>query len=69
MFGVEGLENYDYHRDAKQLSEKLFNHAEDLLGDGPIRENYNPLTGEDLHTKNFSWSAAAFYTLYQDELR
>lgn len=69
MFGVEGLENYGYHRDAKQLSAKLFNHAEGLLGDGPIRENYNPLTGEGLHTKNFSWSAAAFYTLYQDELR
>lgn len=68
LFGVEGLKNYGYQRDAKQLVANLFNHAEGLLDDGPIRENYNPLTGEGLHTKNFSWSAAAFYTLYQDTL-
>lgn len=39
-----------------------------MLSNGPIRENYNPLTGEGLHTKNFSWSASAFYLLYQDTL-
>lgn len=68
LFGIEGLKNYGYQRGAKQLATNLFNHAEGLLGDGSIRENYNPLTGEGLHTKNFSWSAAAFYTLYQDTL-
>ena len=58
----------DSHEEAKDMVLKMFVNAEGLLSDGPIRENYNPLTGEGLHTKNFSWSAAAFYLLYQNVL-
>lgn len=68
LYGVEALQNYGYTGDATQMAYSLFDYAEGVLGDGPIRENYNPLTGEGLHTKNFSWSASAYYLLYQDAL-
>ena len=68
MFGVEALINYGHEAEARELAFKMFDHAEGLLGDGPIRENYNPETGEGLHTKNFSWSAASFYLLYRNAL-
>ena len=68
MFGAEAMQNYGYHEEAQEMVLKMFVNAEGLLSDGPIRENYNPLTGEGLHTKNFSWSAAAFYLLYQNVL-
>lgn len=64
LYGVEGLQNYGYEREAKAMTEKSFKNAEGLMGDGPIRENYNPETGEGLHTKNFSWSASSYYTLF-----
>ena len=68
LYGVEALQNYGYDNDAKEMTEKLFNHAEGLMGEGPIHENYDPLTGKGLSTKNFSWSAAAYYLLYKDTL-
>ena len=68
LFGIEGLQNYGYYNEAKQLSTKLIRHAEGLMGEKAIRENYNPLNGDGLHATNFSWSAAAFYTLYKDYL-
>lgn len=68
MFGIEGMKNYGYDEEAVELVEKMFLNAEGLMGDGPIRENYNPITGEGLHTKNFSWSAASFYLLYENVL-
>ncbi len=68
LYGVEALQNYGYTEKAQEMAYSLFDYTEGLLGSGPIRENYNPLTGEGLHTKNFSWSASAFYLLYQDTL-
>lgn len=68
MYGVEALQNYGYVEEARTMAYKLFDNAEGLLGDGPIRENYNPLTGAGLHTKNFSWSASAYYSLYRNTL-
>lgn len=68
MYGVEALQNYGYVNEAREMAYKLFDNAEGLLGDGPIRENYNPLTGKGLHTKNFSWSASAYYSLYRNIL-
>lgn len=65
LFGVKGLENYGYYWEASLLAHKLLNHAEGLSGHLPIRENYNPLNGNGLNATNFSWSAAAFYSLYQ----
>ncbi|MFR8980443.1 alpha-glucosidase [Catenibacterium sp.] len=68
LYGVEALQNYGYNEDAKRMAYKLFDNAKGLLGDGPIHENYNPETGDGLHTKNFSWSASAYYLLYQNTL-
>lgn len=68
LYGVEALQNYGYTEEAREMAYSLFDNTEGLLGDGAIRENYNPVTGEGLHTKNFSWSASAFYLLYQDTL-
>lgn len=68
LYGVEALQNYGYYDDALTLSHKLFDNAEGLIADGPIRENYNPETGAGLHTKNFSWSASAYYLMYKNTL-
>jgi len=68
LYGVEAMQNYGYIDEAREMALKLFDHSKGLLDDGPIHENYNPETGEGLHTKNFSWSASAFYLLYQNTL-
>ena len=68
LYGVEALQNYGYTEEAREMAYSLFDNTEGLLGNGAIRENYNPVTGEGLHTKNFSWSASAFYLLYQNTL-
>ena len=64
-FGIVGLNNYGYNKEAQELTIKLFEHSEGLLEDGAIRENYNPETGEGLHCSNFSWSASVYYLLYK----
>lgn len=57
-FGIKGLRNYGYNKQADKLLNKLLHHAKGLLGNASIRENYNPLNGSGLNSKNFSWSAA-----------
>lgn len=68
MFAVEALHNYGYHEEAEAAAYKLFDNAEGLLTDGTIRENYNPETGGGLNATNFSWSSAAFYSLFINTL-
>lgn len=68
LFGVEALQNYGFDTEATEMTKKLFNHAEGLMGNGPIHENYNPLNGKGISTKNFSWSAAAYYLMYKNTL-
>lgn len=65
-FGIRGLENYGYNQEATELKNKLFNNAEGLLANGPIRENYHPITGEGLNAKHFSWSAAHLLMLIRE---
>ncbi|HDY7524052.1 TPA: alpha-glucosidase [Vibrio vulnificus] len=65
-FGLKGMERYGYRQDAVAMASAFFNHADGLVQDGPIRENYNPLTGEQQGAPNFSWSAAHLYMLYND---
>ena len=57
-FGITGLRNYGYHKEADFLLEKFIDNAQGLATDGPIHENYNPLTGEALNSPNFGWSSA-----------
>lgn len=67
-FGVKGLRNYGFEKDANKATIKILEGAEGLLGKGKsIRENYHPLTGEGLHAQNFSWSAAHVIMLLMNE--
>lgn len=66
-FGLVGMSHYGYCKQAQQLSEKLLNHANGLLSNAPIRENYNPLNGEQQGAPNFSWSAAHLLLIAQKQ--
>ncbi|AIF42982.1 trehalase family glycosidase [Virgibacillus sp. SK37] len=68
LFGIEALQNYGFDKEAMEQTKKLFNHAEGLMGNAPIHENYNPLNGKGISTKNFSWSAATYYLLYKNSI-
>lgn len=57
-FGVQGLRRYGFNEEADMLVQKYIDNAKGLVGDAPIYENYNPLTGEGLNAPNFGWSAA-----------
>ncbi|MEZ9604896.1 alpha-glucosidase [Vibrio sp. 10N.222.55.A3] len=65
-FGLKGMDSYGYRDDAIEMAGAFFDHADGLVQDGPIRENYNPLNGEQQGAPNFSWSAAHLYMLYND---
>lgn len=62
-FALAGLQRYGYRRDAASLADRLRGSAAGLLGDAPIAENYDPLTGAALNSSNFSWSAALLLEL------
>ena len=67
-FGVKGLRNYGFNKEADKATIQILEGAEDLLGKGKsIRENYHPLTGKGLHAQNFSWSAAHVIMLLMNE--
>lgn len=68
-FGLKGMERYGYRDEALKLADTFFSHAKGLTADGPIQENYNPLTGAQQGAPNFSWSAAHLYMLYNDFLK
>ena len=57
-FGIRGLRNYGYDKEANELTLKILNNCQGLLGDQPVHENYNPLTGEALNAPHFGWSSA-----------
>lgn len=65
-FGLKGMDRYGYRDDAIEMATAFFSNADGLVQDGPIRENYNPLTGAQQGAPNFSWSAAHLYMLYND---
>lgn len=58
-FAINGLRKYGYRMEADVLMTKLFRNCEGWLDpNGPIRENYHPLSGKGLNAEHFSWSAA-----------
>ena len=65
-FGLKGMDKYGYKEDAVKMARSFFDNADGLIQDDPIRENYNPLTGEQQGAPNFSWSAAHLYMLYNN---
>lgn len=68
-FGLKGMARYGYRAEALKLADTFFQHAKGLTAEGPIQENYNPLTGAQQGAPNFSWSAAHLYMLYNDFLK
>ena len=67
-FGVQGLRNYGFNKEANRVTIQIIEGANGILGKGEsIRENYHPLTGEGLHAQNFSWSAAHIIMLLLEE--
>ncbi|MBT1445044.1 cell wall anchor protein [Shewanella sp. JM162201] len=64
-FALEGMENYGGATQIRPLVLRLFQQGQGIIGDGPIRENYQPLTGEGLHATNFSWSASVLLLAHQ----
>jgi len=66
-FGVKSLRNYGYQTEADAATIQILKGPEGLLEKGKsIRENYHPITGEGLHAKNFSWSAAHIIMLLME---
>lgn len=64
-FAIMGMRNYGFTRNARRFTERTFDKIEGFVkSDKPIRENYNPLTGEGLEANNFSWSAAHLLLLW-----
>lgn len=58
-FGIKGLRNYGFDKEADNATIRIIEGAQGLLEEGEaIRENYHPLSGEGREAKNFSWSAA-----------
>ena len=67
-FGVQALERYGFIDEAEEFTRQLFDRPEGLKNaQGPIRENYDPVTGEGLRVNHFSWSAAHLLMLYWGE--
>ena len=65
-FGIKGLRQYGYDKEADELTVKLFENLGGLLNDVPINENYNPLTGEPINAPGFSWSSSMLMLLHRD---
>jgi len=58
-FGIKGLRNYGFIKEADLATQQLLKGTEGVLEKGSsIRENYHPITGKGLNAENFSWSAA-----------
>ena len=57
-FGIRGLRNYGYDKEANELTLKILNNCQGWWADQPVHENYNPLTGETLNAPHFGWSSA-----------
>ena len=67
-FAINALKNYGFEEDAERFTLQLLNRLEGLKDDdGPIRENYNPLTGEGYESAHFSWSAAHLLLLMTED--
>jgi putative isomerase len=66
-FGVEALRRYGYGQQADDMARRLVLNAKGLIGQAPMYENYDPLTGHGYQSANFSWSAASYLLLLQDK--
>ncbi|WP_030891558.1 MGH1-like glycoside hydrolase domain-containing protein [Streptomyces sp. NRRL S-1868] len=59
---IEGLRRYGYGRDADALTSRLLD-AAGTQDRNPLRENYDPRSGDGLNARNFSWTASLLLPL------
>jgi putative isomerase len=62
-FAVVALRRYGYGREAEEMARRLVSNAEGVTGTSTFREVYDPVTGQGLESRNFSWSAAHYFLL------
>lgn len=67
-FGVEALRRYGDDRQADDMARHLVLNAKGLTSQASIYENYDPLTGQGYQSHNFSWSAASYLLLLQQDV-
>lgn len=60
---IDGLKRYGYKEHAEALTESMF----ELAKQHGFYEYYNPLTGEPLGAKSFSWTAALIMDLLKPD--
>jgi putative isomerase len=65
-FGINGLQRYGNRKAAGYFLNALLQNAEGLKDQGPICENYHPISGKALNARNFSWSAAHLLLLLKE---
>ncbi len=65
-FGIHGLARYGFRDEARELAGRILENAQGLRRNGPIFENYHPVTGEGLNAPHFSWSAAHLLMLFHE---
>ncbi|MEI6752276.1 MAG: trehalase family glycosidase [Paludibacter sp.] len=68
-FGISGLRNYGYKKEADKYTEQVFTRLNGISSDAPIYENYDPKTGEGLRAPQFGWSAVHLLLLYWEYKR
>ncbi|MDO5035426.1 MAG: trehalase family glycosidase [Porphyromonas sp.] len=65
-FAISGLRRYGEAKLADDYTEQLFEHLQGAKEMGPLCENYDPLTGEQLQARHFSWTAAHLLFMYKE---
>lgn len=65
-FGISGIRNYGYKKEADTFTEQVFNRLQGLKEDAPIHENYDTHNGGRLKAPHFSWSSAHLLMLYEE---
>lgn len=65
-FAISGLRKNGQKELANSFTKQLFYHLDGAVGDGPLCENYDPLTGEQLQARHFTWTAAHLLMLYDE---
>jgi putative isomerase len=63
-FGIEALRRYGYDAEADEMTTRLLERPEGILGTGPFRENYDPRDGRGARDRHFSWTAAHYLMLF-----
>ena len=62
-FAIAGLHAYGFHEDARRFERQVLEHTRASIKGVPIRETYNPLTGDGQNSRDFGWSSVSLLLL------